>query len=66
MRNPCVQIDDFQKGLLKAVLDRDEDGSLIRKAGVMGVVLAGGDIKAGDVIKIDAPAKPHLPLEYVW
>ena len=66
LRNPCVQIDDFQTGLLKAVLDRDEDGSLIRKAGVMGVVLAGGDIKASDVIKIDAPAKPHLPLEYVW
>jgi hypothetical protein len=42
LRNPCVQLDNFQRGLMAAVLDRGEDGNLIRKAGVMGVVLAGG------------------------
>ncbi|MFN5128609.1 MAG: MOSC domain-containing protein [Sphingomonadaceae bacterium] len=39
LRNPCVQIDDFQKGLLSAVLDRGPNGELIRKSGIMTVVL---------------------------
>ena len=66
LRNPCFQIDNFQKGVLKAVLDRDEEGNLIRKTGVMGIVLAGGAIRPGDPIKIDLPAEPHQRLEYVW
>ena len=65
LRNPCVQIDNFQKGMLKAVLDRDEEGNLIRKAGVMGVVLVGGEIRPGDVIMIDLPPEPHQRLEYI-
>jgi MOSC domain-containing protein YiiM len=66
LRNPCHQIDDFQKGMLNAVLDRDEEGNLIRKAGVMGVVLVGGEIRPGDAIMIDLPPEPYEPLEYVW
>lgn len=66
LRNPCVQIDTFQKGLLKAVLDRNEDGKVIRKTGVMGVVIAGGEIVPEDSIRIELPAEPHQPLEYVW
>lgn len=66
LRNPCVQIDNFQKGLLKAVIDRDNDGRVIRKSGVMGVVLAGGNIMPDDTIRIDLPTEPHQPLEYVW
>src|SRR5882757_2309802 len=43
LRNPCIQIDHFQNGLMAATLDRDTEGNLVRKAGVMGVVLADGD-----------------------
>lgn len=64
LRNPCFQIDNFQKGMLKAVLDRDEEGNLIRKAGVMGVVLIGGEIRPGDAITIGLPPEPYRPLEY--
>ncbi|KEI71893.1 MOSC domain-containing protein [Endozoicomonas elysicola] len=66
LRNPCVQIDTFQKGLLKAVIDRNEDGKVIRKTGVMGVVIAGGKVVPEDSIRIELPAEPHQPLEYVW
>ena len=66
LRNPCYQIDDFQKGLLKAVLDKDEENNVIRKAGVMGIVLVGGEIRPGDSILIDLPPEPHHPLAYVW
>jgi hypothetical protein len=66
LRNPCFQIDIFQKGLLKAVLDQDEEGNIIRKAGVMGIVLVGGEIFPSNSIMIDLPTKPHHPLEYVW
>lgn len=59
LRNPCSQIDRFQQGLMAAVLERDSTGQLIRKAGVMGVVLAGGVVKAGDAIRISLPPLPH-------
>ena len=65
LRNPCVQLDKYQKGLTAAVLGRDEQGNLIRKAGVMGIVLKGGSIKPGDEIQIHLPEKPHRPLERV-
>lgn len=52
LRNPCSQIENFQTGLMAAVLDRDVDGALVRKAGVMAVVLQGGFVQAGDVIDI--------------
>ncbi|NLR75637.1 MOSC domain-containing protein [Leeia aquatica] len=65
LRNPCAQIENFQKGLLAAVLGRAEDGSLIRKGGVMAVVLSGGVIQSGDAIQITLPAEPHRPLEKV-
>jgi MOSC domain-containing protein YiiM len=65
LRNPCAQIENFQPGLLVAVLGRAEDGSLVRKTGVMGIVLEGGLVQAGDQIAvIDAPAeyKPLQPI----
>jgi len=52
LRNPCHQIDQFQKGMLKAVLYKDAEGKLIREAGVMGIVLVGGEIHPGDPIVI--------------
>ena len=65
LRNPCKQLDDFQSGLTQAVLGRDAHGNLIRKAGVMGIVLAGGEIRAGDLIRAEVPAGPHVKLERV-
>jgi MOSC domain-containing protein YiiM len=65
LRNPCKQLDQFQKGLMAATLDRDAEGSLVRKAGVMGVVLAGGIVRAGDAICLERPPEPHRPLEPV-
>jgi len=65
LRNPCHQIDNFQKGLLKACLGRDADGNLIRKTGVMSVIVSGGEVRAGDAIRVVLPAEPHQPLEVV-
>jgi len=65
LRNPCVQLDAYQQGLMAAVLDRDADGKLIRKAGVMGIVLAGGAIEPGDEIRVSLPAGPHRAMERV-
>lgn len=65
LRNPCSQIDHFQPGLLKAVLDRTDDGQLIRKAGIMGIVLTGGAVMEGDEIEVELPPEPHVRLESV-
>lgn len=65
LRNPCAQIDDFRSGLLKAVLDKAPDGSLIRKSGIMGIVLTGGTVRAGDPIRVELPPEPLQPLERV-
>ncbi|BBB01636.1 hypothetical protein RVR_9144 [Actinacidiphila reveromycinica] len=65
LRNPCRQIDAFRGGLLKHVVGRDETGSIVRKAGVMGVVVEGGTVRPGDPISVELPAAPHLPLERV-
>jgi MOSC domain-containing protein YiiM len=62
LRNPCAQLDRLQHGLMAAVLDRDEHGRLIRKAGVMGVVLAGGEVRPADPIRVQLPPEPHRPL----
>ncbi|WP_431282622.1 MOSC domain-containing protein [Humitalea sp. 24SJ18S-53] len=65
LRNPCLQLDRFQPGLMAATLGRDADGRLIRKAGVMAVVIAGGDVLPGDGIGVALPALPHRRLEPV-
>ncbi|MEL7509350.1 MAG: MOSC domain-containing protein [Cyanobacteria bacterium J06554_1] len=65
LRNPCAQLDQFQAGLMAAVLDRDENGKLIRKAGVMGIVTAGGDVSPGALIRAELPPEPHQSLERV-
>jgi MOSC domain-containing protein YiiM len=65
LRNPCLQIDAFREGLLKQVVGRDEAGAIVRKAGVMSVVLAGGTVRPGDRILTELPAPPHRPLDRV-
>lgn len=65
LRNPCAQIDRFRPGMMAACLDRALDGSLVRKTGVMGVVVSGGDVTAGDAIEVERPAAPPQPLQPV-
>jgi len=65
LRNPCAQLDGIHRGLMAAVLDRDPAGRLIRKAGIMGVVLVGGDVHPGDALAVELPAGPHRNLEPV-
>jgi MOSC domain-containing protein YiiM len=65
LRNPCVQLDGLAPGLMEATLERRQDGALVRKAGVMAIVLEGGEVRAGDRLSADLPAAPHLPLEPV-
>jgi MOSC domain-containing protein YiiM len=65
LRTPCIQIDRFQNGLMAAMLDRDADGRLIRKTGVMSIVIEGGDVRPGDAIAVEWPDKPYVPLEPV-
>ena len=54
LRNPCHQINGLAAGLMEAVLGRAEDGSLIRKSGVMAVVVTGGEVSVGDDITLDS------------
>ena len=65
LRNPCIQLERHQAGLMQAMLERAPDGRLIRKAGVMGIVLAGGEERAGDAIGVTLPHGPHERLEPV-
>jgi len=65
LRNPCRQLDGLRPGLMAATLGRDADGALVRKAGVMAVVLSGGDVGAGDSIRVEVPSEPHSRLEPV-
>jgi MOSC domain-containing protein YiiM len=65
LRNPCVQLNRFRPGLMAAVLDRDAAGDLIRKAGVMAIVLADGMVRPGDSIRVTLPEAPHRALRPV-
>jgi len=65
LRNPCTQLDHFQPGLMQAVLGRDLQGNLVRKAGVMSIVLVDGDVRPGDEIVVETPPPPHRKLERV-
>jgi MOSC domain-containing protein YiiM len=65
LRNPCLQLNHFQTGLMAAVLERDEHGNLIRKAGIMGIVITGGEVWPGDEITVELPCEPYRALEPV-
>ena len=65
LRNPCRQLDRFAPGLTAAVLDRTADGALVRKAGVMGIVLDGGEVRTGDAITVVHAPSPHRALAVV-
>ncbi len=65
LRNPCNQLNGLAPGLMEATLERRDDGVLIRKAGVMAIVVEGGDVRPGDVVVAELPPGPHAPLEPV-
>lgn len=65
LRNPCAQLDGIQPGLMKATLDRDADGNLVRKAGVMAIVLTGGEVRPGDAVAVELPVGERRALEVV-
>ena len=65
LRNPCRQLDGLVPGLMAALLDRDASGQLVRKAGVMAVVVQGGVVDAGASIALALPPTPHVPLACV-
>jgi MOSC domain-containing protein YiiM len=65
LRNPCAQLDKIHKGLMAATLDRDAEGNLVRKAGIMGIVLTAGEVRPGDPIRVEPPPPPHRPLAVV-
>ncbi len=65
LRNPCAQLDEIQAGLMAATLENGADGTLIRKAGIMSIVLAGGTVQPGDTIDVEMPEEPFRPLARV-
>lgn len=65
LRNPCYQLDELQPGLMAACLGRDSEGNPVRKAGVMGLVIVGGQVAAGDAIRVELPAGPQEALKPV-
>ncbi len=62
LRSPCTQLNQVQPGLMAATMDRDAAGNLIRKAGIMAIVVAEGEVRPGDPIRIQLPPQPHRPL----
>jgi MOSC domain-containing protein YiiM len=65
LRNPCRQLDAYATGLTAALIGKDEAGNIIRKAGIMSIVLASGEVKPGDAIEVELPPLPHHPLPRV-
>ncbi|WP_256837682.1 MOSC domain-containing protein [Ornithinimicrobium faecis] len=65
LRNPCQQINDFQPGLLKHVLRTDDDGTVVRLTGVMGIVSRSGLVRADDGITVVLPPEPRHRLTRV-
>jgi MOSC domain-containing protein YiiM len=65
LRNPCLQIDRFEPGLLAQVVGKDAEGRTVRKAGVMAIVLTGGVVRPGDPIAVESPSPPLEALQPV-
>jgi len=64
LRNPCRQIERFRPGLLREVAVATDRG-LVRRAGVMGVVVRGGTVRVGDAIEVSTPPGPARSLRPV-
>lgn len=62
LRTPCSQLDRLHPGLMAATIAHDDQGNMIRKAGIMSIVISGGKVRAGDTIQVELPPRPHEPL----
>lgn len=62
LRTPCKLLDELEPGLMGALLDRDVDGGLVRRAGVMAVVVADGLVRPGDPVVVGLPVGDPTPL----
>lgn len=62
LRNPCHQINSYEPGLLREVLPHTATGEVVRKTGVMAVIIQSGEVAPGDPITISLPPEPHQPL----
>ncbi|GIG29473.1 MOSC domain-containing protein [Cellulomonas marina] len=62
LRSPCRQIDGLAPGLMARLVGRDADGGVVRRAGVMAVVVAGGPVQADDTIVVERPPGTPVPL----
>lgn len=62
LRTPCSQLDRLHPGLMAATIAHDDQGNMIRKAGIMSIVISGGTVRAGDTIQVELPPRPHEPL----
>jgi MOSC domain-containing protein YiiM len=65
MRDPCSMIDKFQQGLKGALKNTDASGRILRRAGIMGIVVEGGTVCPGDKLRVELPAGEHRPLGVV-
>ncbi len=65
LRNPCGQLDGIRAGLMAATLARDERGDLLRRAGIMSIVVTDGEVRPGDAITVELPPPPHRALQPV-
>ena len=65
LRNPCKYLNQIAPGLMKACISKHEDGTVFPQAGVMGIVVTDGEVRAGDSIQILTPPEPHERLEPV-
>ena len=65
LRSPCSKINAYQGGLMKALVEKHPDGGVIRKSGIMGVVVAGGEVAPGDTLRVQLPAGEPVALGVV-
>ncbi len=65
LRNPCKQLNTIQDKLMQATIEKKADGTILRKSGVMSIVIAGGDVFLNDAIRVELPAEPHRAMEPV-
>ncbi len=61
LRTPCALIDRFQGGLRSKMLRTGQGGPKFR-CGVLGIVVAGGQVAPGDTARAEAPAGAPTPL----
>ena len=65
LRNPCFKLNGIAPGLMDAVLEKGPGKSLIRKAGVMAVVVVSGDVAVGDALELVSTPELYEPLQAV-